>query len=176
MQYFIAHKERIKKYGVSLFAVCCVLFGTLCSVEPVYAFLDLENAPPVSAPFMGGYFVGGSANNLDSPYVCVSANDGWTVDTDGYLFRYANTSASGVMYDARGTEYTFTCSAFSYPRYRLSSASGWDEYTTLYLTPTSGNILIENDFAPVMDSAQMERLTIVFLVGLCAVILLTRKR
>lgn len=146
----------------------------LCIV-PAFAVVNLDNTPPVDSPYMGGYWVSGTSNVLGDVTIYVADNRGWTVNTSGELFRYTNTSTSGVMYDSNGTEYTFSAPAFSLPRYRLANSSGYT-YTDLYFNPVGGNIIIENDFATPYDTMYYAEIVSVFLLGMLLVVNLTKAK
>lgn len=139
----------------------CIVALMLC-VAPAFAVVDLDTTTPTNAPFYGGYWCGGNSSALGDVDIFLSDNHGWTLNDDGFLFRYANNSASGVMYTADGTEYTFSAPAFSVPRYRLSNSGGY-AYTDLFLHPTEGNIFVDNDFATVYNIQEMCMLFLCFM-------------
>lgn len=151
----------------------CAVAVVVC-VSSAFAVVELDTTAPDSAPFYGGYWLGGNALVLGDVDIFLSDNRGWTLNEDGYLFRYANTSASGVMYDADGTEYTFNAPAFSVPRYRLANSSGYT-YTDLYLEPTDGNIFIDNGFETPYDLEQMCLVFLCFMSGMIFVVKLLKK-
>lgn len=156
------------KNVVLVFCIAVVLFTV-----PAFAVVRLDNAPPVDAPYMGGYWLSGDSPALGEVTIYLSDNEGWTVDTDGYLYRFADTSASGVMY-ANGNEYTFNAPAFAYPRYRLANTTGYT-YTDLEVTPVGGNIIIQNDFETPYDIDTMCSVLSCFLLGMLVVVRLVKR-
>lgn len=157
--------------NVFLVALVCVLVFTV----PAFAVVRLDNDPPANAPFMGGYYVRGFSNTLDEVTIYLSTNEGWTVNTRGELYRYANTSASGIMIDDdSGTRYTVNCPAFSVPRYRLENSAGY-QYDDLIFNPVAGNIIVENDFATPYDLQDMCAVFSCFLLGMILVVRLIKR-
>lgn len=142
-------------------------------VVPAFAVVQLDSTPPTNAPFSGGYWVGGTDRNLGNVVIYVNDNEGWTLNDDGYLFRYSNSSASGRLY-VNGTEYTFSSSSFALPRYRLTTGTGL-QYTDLELIPTQGNILIDDTFDTPYDIQTMCSVFICFMLGMLVVIRLIKR-
>lgn len=153
-----------------LLVVCACL--AVC-VVPAFALVHLDSTPPTNAPYSGGYWVGGNDRNLGNVVIYLNDNEGWTINEDGYLFRYTNSSASGRLY-VNGIEYIFSASSFALPRYRLASGTGY-QYDDLYLTPTDGNILIQDSFDTPYDLQTMCSIFSCFMLGMLVVIRLIKR-
>lgn len=154
--------------------VCAVVLAGLVSLDSAYAAVDAPNVPPEDPPYLGGYYVTGVCS-LGTVTAYFPVGDGWCVDENGFLFRYASSSTSGVMYDGSGTKYTFNAPAFSVPRYRIADSSGYT-YTDLYLTPSYSNVVIENTFAAPLGLDSSVLLLIFAAVGLIFVHLISHRR
>lgn len=150
-----------------------VLVAFVLFTVPAFAVVQLDSTPPADAPFSGGYWVGGVDSTLGEVVIYVSDNKGWTVDDMGNLFRYANTSASGRMY-VNGTMYQFNAPAFSLPQYREYYGTGY-QYTQLFLTPTNGNIIVDDTFATTYDLQTMCSVFACFLLGMLVVVRLIKR-
>lgn len=158
---------RLKSF-VCVLAVCFVL-----AVDVAFAADSVTNDPPQDPPFYGGYYIAGRSTTLGDVTIYIPVGDGWAYDSDGYLFRSYNSSVTGKLYTSSGTEYDFNCQGYSTPRYRMSGNNY--TYTDLYLTPTSSNIIIADDFAPVYSKEYTLQLLSVAMLGLIAVFSLLHK-
>lgn len=156
----------------NVFLVCFV--AVVVCVSPAFALVDLDTTAPDNAPYTGGYWLSGYSVQLGNIDIFLSDNHGWCLDELGQLFRYANTSATGLMYTEDGTEYNFNAPAFSVPRYRLSSSSGYT-YTDLYVAPTAGNIIVDTDFATPYDLQDMCAVFSCFMLAMLFVVKLLKK-
>ena len=154
--------------------VFAVLLCMSLSVAPAYAAVDAPNVPPEDPPYLGGYYVTGVCS-LGVVTAYFPVGEGWCVDENGFLFRYASSSVTGVMYDSSGTEYTFNAQAFSVPRYRVANSSGYT-YTDLYLTPSYSNVVIEDTFASSYELSDTLLMCCFFAVGLILVVLISKGR
>lgn len=155
----------------------CVLTVLVCfmSVDRAHAAVNLPNDPPSDPPFYGGYYVTGSASGLGTVTVYFPDGEGWSVDDSGCLFHSDNSSTSGVLYTASGTEYDFSAPAYSLPRYRLSDGGSY-YYTDLRLVPTATNVVIADTFDPVYDLPTMLQFCVIAALGLIFVSGLLHRR
>lgn len=149
-------------------SVLLVLLISLLSI-PAYA---VGTEAPADPYVTGGYFFTGSDPSFGSGTIYVSDPEGWCYK-DGYLFRCAASSASGVLVSSSGTVYTFSASSFSLPRYRANSSNY--TYTDLYWTVTNTNVQIQENFQSYFSFDDMVSLIIIFELGLLAVIMMTRR-
>lgn len=140
---------------------------------PAFAVVRLDSTEPTNPPLMGGYWVGGSVSGLGNVLIYLNDNEGWTIDDNGYLFRFSNSSATGRMY-VNGVEYTFSASSFAYPRYRLITGTG-QQYNDLYLRPTQGNIIVNDNFETPYDMQIMCSVFSCFMLGMLVVIRLVKR-
>lgn len=123
------------------------------------------------APYIGSGWITGNASGLGEVYIYVpiSSRGSWGITADGYLCNVGGSSVSGVMYNSSGTRYTFSCSSFSVPRYRLYDGSGY-QYTDLYLTVSGSNLQVATDFPPAVpfsDSYPLIMLGVMGVMVLC---------
>lgn len=123
------------------------------------------------APYIGSGWITGNASGLGEVYIYVpiSSRGSWGTTADGYLCNVGGSSVSGVMYNSSGTRYTFSCSSFSVPRYRLYDGSGY-QYTDLYLTVSGSNLQVATDFPPAVsfsDSYPLIMLGVMGVMVLC---------
>ena len=85
---------------------------------------------------------------------------------------YAEATDTGsplYLYTKAGTRYTFSCSSFAIPRYRLADSSGYS-YTDLYLSVTGSNLQVATDFPPAVpfsDSYPLIMLGVMGVMILC---------
>lgn len=158
---------------LSCFVFAVLLVGVL-SLDSAYAAVDAPNVPPADPPYLGGYYITGVCS-LGVVTAYFPVGEGWCVDENGFLFRYASSSTSGVMYDSSGTKYTFSAPAFSVPRYRIADSSGYT-YTDLYLTPSYSNVVIEDTFASSYGLNDTLLMCCFFAVGLILIVLISRGR
>lgn len=123
------------------------------------------------APFIGSGWITGTASGLGEVYIYVpiSSRGSWGTTSDGYLCNVGGNSVSGVLYTQSGTRYTFSCSSFAVPRYRLADGSGYS-YTDLYLSVTGSNLQVATDFPPAVpfsDSYPLIMLGVMGVMILC---------
>lgn len=123
------------------------------------------------APYIGSGWITGTASGLGEVYIYVpiSSRGSWGTTVDGFLCNVGGSSVSGVMFNSSGTRYTFSCSSFSVPRYRLYDGSGY-QYTDLYLTVSGSNLQVATDFPPAVpfsDSYPLIMLGVMGVMVLC---------
>lgn len=123
------------------------------------------------APYIGSGWITGTASGLGEVYIYVpiSSRGSWGTTSDGYLCNVGSNSVSGVLYTQSGTRYTFSCSSFAVPRYRLADGSGYS-YTDLYLSVTGSNLQVATDFPPAVpfsDSYPLIMLGVMGVMILC---------
>lgn len=160
---------RLKPFLFSLMLVFALSF------DVAFAASDIVNTPPADPPFLGGYYITGYDATVGNCTIYVPTGEGWCLDEYGFLFRCSNSSTSGVMYAENGTEYTFSASGYSVPRFRPASGSSYN-YTDLRFNPSASNALISDSFAPVYDSSYMISLITLAVLGLILVVNLTHRR
>ena len=167
----------------NVFVLAC-LFCCLC-VVPSWA-TDIPNeAPAVQAvppdlkfaPYIGSGWITGTASGLGEVYVYVpiSSCGSWGTTDDGYLCNVGGSSVSGVMFSASGTKYSFSCSSFSVPRYRLYDSSGY-QYSDLYLTVTGSNLDVATTFPGSYTFANSWPYIVIGLMGVILVCMMRYKR
>lgn len=158
--------------------------GYLTDDEIAEAVGDPDDVPMVSgpavqlaeadlkyAPYIGSGWITGTASGLGEVYIYVpiSSRGSWGTTSDGYLCNVGGNSVSGVLYTKAGTRYTFSCSSFAIPRYRLADSSGYS-YTDLYLSVTGSNLHVATDFPPAVpfsDSYPLIMLGVMGVMILC---------
>lgn len=134
--------------------VCCLLL-CLC-VVPALATGDMQEDSPAAqavavgpqyAPYIGSGWITGTVAGLGEVYVYVpiTSKGVWGTTSDGFLCNVGSNSVSGVMFTASGTKYSFSCSSFSVPRYRLYDSSGY-QYSDLHMTVTGSNLDVATTF------------------------------
>lgn len=119
------------------------------------------------APYIGSCWIKGTASGLGEVYIYVpvSSRGKWGTTSSGYLCNVDSSSVSGIMFNDSGKEYTFTCSGFSVPRYRVSSSSSY-QYSDLYVTVIDSNAQVATSFPPSVPVADvLPYVTVVLLMG-----------
>lgn len=119
------------------------------------------------APYIGSCWIRGSVEGLGEVYIYVpvSSRGKWGTTSSGYLCNVDSSSVSGIMFNDSGKEYTFTCSGFSVPRYRVSASSSY-QYSDLYVTVIDSNAQVATSFPPsVPVSDVLSYVTVVLLMG-----------
>lgn len=150
---------------------CCFLLG----IDTAYAVDDLPNTPPSDPPFYGGYYISGYDPQLGDCTIYVPVNEGWCLDQYGFLFHCGTGSVTGLLITADGREYQFNAQAYSTPRYRDASGSGYS-YTDLSFNPSAANVVVENSFSTTYDLGSVYQLVLIAGVGLIFVVLVSRGR
>lgn len=131
-------------------------------IAPSAAVGDLKYAP-----YIGSCWIKGTASGLGEVYIYVpvSSRGKWGITSSGYLCNVDSSSVSGIMFNDSGKEYTFTCSGFSVPRYRVSASSSY-QYSDLYVTVTDSNAQVATSFPPSVPVADvLPYVTVVLLMG-----------
>lgn len=119
------------------------------------------------APYIGSCWIKGTASGLGEVYIYVpvSSRGKWGTTSSGYLCNVDSSSVSGIMFNDSGKEYTFTCSGFSVPRYRVSASSSY-QYSDLYVTVIDSNAQVATSFPPSVPVADvLPYVTVVLLMG-----------
>lgn len=118
------------------------------------------------APYIGSGWITGTAAGLGEVYVYVpiTSRGQWGTTSDGYLCNVGNSSVSGVMFSRSGTEYSFSASSFSLPRYRLYDSSSYS-YSDLYLAVSDSNLQIATDFPPAVPASEALEYIMIGLMG-----------
>lgn len=155
---------RLKKvfFGVALVVILSI---------SVASAAEITTDPPADPPWSGGYFITGTSA-LGTVTVYTPVNDGWCLDADGYLFRYASSSTTGKVYTSSGTVYDFRAPAFAAAQYRATDSSY--TYSDLRLIPASANVVISTDFEPLLDQDYMIQLLQAALLGLLFVVIISK--
>lgn len=131
-------------------------------IAPSAAVGDLKYAP-----YIGSCWIKGTASGLGEVYIYVpvSSRGKWGTTSSGYLCNVDSSSVSGIMFNSQGTQYAFTCSGFSVPRYRLHDSSSY-QYSDLYVTVTDSNAQVATSFPPSVPVADvLPYVTVVLLMG-----------
>lgn len=138
-------------------------------------------APSVSgdlkyAPYIGSCWIKGFAEGLGEVYIYVpvSSRGKWGTTSSGYLCNVDSSSVSGIMFNDSGKEYTFTCSGFSVPRYRVSASSSY-QYSDLYVTVIDSNAQVATSFPPSVPVVDvLPYVTVVLLMGVILCLMRSR--
>ena len=166
----------------NVFVLAC-LFCCLCVVPSWASDIAIES-PAVQvvssdlkyAPYIGSGWITGTASGLGEVYVYVpiSSRGSWGTTDDGYLCNIGGSSVSGVMFTASGTKYSFSCSSFSVPRYRLYDSTGY-QYSDLHLTVTGSNLDVATTFPGSYTFANSWPYIVIGLMGVILVCLMRYK-
>lgn len=176
-------------------ALSLSLFLVLFSLVPAFADPvqilpnDITSIPEVSstadtkvcntelkfAPYIGSGWMIGTVSGLGEVYlyVPVSSRGVWGTTADGYLCNVGESTVSGVLFTASGTQYSFSAPSFSLPRYRLSSSSSYYDWNDLLLTVSDSNMQVATEFGP---SVPVSDVLPYVLVGLLGVVILCMMR
>ena len=127
------------------------------------------------APYIGSGWITGIVSGLGEVYlyVPVSSRGVWGTTADGYLCNVGQSSVSGVLFTASGTQYSFNAPSFSLPRYRLVSSTSYNDWSDLRLKVSTSNMQVATDFGP---SVPVEDAIPYVLVGLLGVVILCLMR
>lgn len=128
------------------------------------------------APYIGSCWIRGSAEGLGEVYIYVpvSSRGKWGTTSSGYLCNVDSSSVSGIMFNSSGTEYAFTCSGFSVPRYRVSASSSY-QYSDLYVTVIDSNAQVATSFPPSVPVADvLPYFIVVLLMGVILCLMRSR--
>lgn len=166
-----------------VFALGCLLC-CLC-VVPVYAVSDVVSSDasmvqagpdPRYAPYIGSGWITGTVAGLGDVYVYVpiSSRGCWGTTSDGFLCNVGATSVSGLMFTASGTKYSFSCSSFAVPRFRLYDGSGY-QYSDLYLTVSGSNLDVATTFPGAYTFSNSWPYIVIGLMGVILVCLMRYK-
>lgn len=130
------------------------------------------------APYIGSGWITGSVSGLGEVYlyVPVSSRGVWGTTADGYLCNVGQSSVSGVFFTSSGTQYSFSASSFSLPRYRPASSSTYYEWSDLRLTVSDSNMQVATDFGPAVPVADAIPYVLVGLLGVVILCLMRSRR
>lgn len=112
------------------------------------ADIQIGDTPPSDPLFYGSGWITGTDSNLGrvTLYFPISYQSGyWGTDRNGYLYNVSSSSMSGYLSGVHNN--SVSASAFSYPRYRVSSGSSYT-YVDLYLKPENSNMEIATELTP----------------------------
>ncbi len=138
------------------------------------AALQIGDTPPSDPLFYGSGWITGTDSNLGrvTLYFPISYQSGyWGTDRNGYLYNVSSSSITGYLSDVYNN--SVSASAFSYPRYRVSSGSSYT-YVNLYLKPENSNMEIATDLTPKYSVS--DYLPYVVILGLGVMIVCFTKR
>ena len=134
---------------------CKVVVLAICWVVSCLSFAFAEETLVASnnvdglthAQYIGGGYIRGNVSGLGDVeiYVPYSSRLSWGLTADSYLCNINSSSVSGIMFDASGRQYTFSCSGYSIPRYRLTDSSGY-QYTDMYCSVYASNLDVQTSF------------------------------
>lgn len=180
--------------GLSLSLVLFFSVIVPVSAEPIAELLSVDFSPVSSvsatsdvkagstdlkyAPYIGsGWFIG-TVSGLGEVYlyVPISTRGVWGTTSDGYLCNVGESSVSGVLFTASGTQYSFNARAFSLPRYRLFSSSSSYDWNDLRLTVSSSNMQVATEFPPAVPVSDAIPFVIVGLLGVMVCCLMRSRR
>lgn len=144
----------------------------------VIADTKLCNTELKYAPYIGSGWITGTVSGLGEVYlyVPVSSRGVWGTSVDGYLCNVGQSTISGVLFTSSGTQYSFSASSFSLPRYRLVSSSSYNEWSDLRLTVTDSNMQVATEFGPSVPVADAIPFVLVGLLGVVILCLMRSRR
>lgn len=137
----------LKRCKAVILAICCAV----CCLSFAFAENTLVASNNVDglthAQYIGGGYIRGNVSGLGDVeiYVPYSSRLSWGLTADSYLCNINSSSVSGIMFDASGRQYTFSCSGYSIPRYRLTDSSGY-QYTDMYCSVYASNLDVQTSF------------------------------
>ncbi len=136
------------------------------------------NTDLMYAPFIGSGWITGSVSGLGEVYlyVPVSSRGVWGTTADGFLCNVGQSSVSGVLFSASGTQYSFSASSFSLPRYRLATSSTYSEWSDLRLTVSDSNMQVATEFSPAVPVSDAIPYVLVGLLGVVILCLMRSRR
>lgn len=129
------------------------------------------------APYIGSGWITGTVSGLGEVYlyVPVSSRGVWGTTADGYLCNVGQSSVSGVLFTSSGTQYSFSASSFSLPRYRLVTSSSYD-WQDLRLTVSDSNMQVATEFGPAVPVSDAIPYVLVGLLGVVILCLMRSRR
>lgn len=130
------------------------------------------------APYIGSGWITGTVSGLGEVYlyVPVSSRGVWGTTADGYLCNVGQSSVSGVLFTSSGTQYSFSASSFSLPRYRLVTSSTYYDWQDLRLTVSDSNMQVATEFGPAVPVADAIPFVLVGLLGVVILCLMRSRR
>lgn len=130
------------------------------------------------APYIGSGWITGTVSGLGEVYlyVPVSSRGVWGTTADGYLCNVGQSSVSGVLFTSSGTQYSFSASSFSLPRYRLASSSTYYDWSDLRLTVSDSNMQVASEFGPAVPVSDAIPYVLVGLLGVVILCLMRSRR
>lgn len=134
----------------------------------------IGDEPPSNPLFYGSAWVTGTDSRLGriTIYWPISFKSGYFgIDSNGYLFNVSSSSLSGYLSDVHNN--SVSASAFSYPRYREYSGSGYS-YVDLHLIPENSNMEIATSNSPKYGPADFVPYILVFMLGVVIVCFMKR--
>lgn len=143
----------------------CALFISAVLVVPAHAVSSSDDL--IHPLYYGAGWIAGSDHQLGDVeiYVPISSKGSWGTSQSGYLVNISNSTFSGIMVDRSGTQYTFTCSGFSFPRYRLLNSTGYYDYKDLALSVTGSNVQVAREFPQAVTAVDSYPLITIGLLG-----------
>ncbi len=157
-----------------------LLSGDSSSLPEVSITADTKagNTELKYAPYIGSGWITGTVSGLGEVYlyVPVSSRGLWGITADGYLCNVGQSSFSGVLFTASGTQYSFSAPSFSLPRYRLASSSTYYEWVDLRLTVSDSNMQVATEFGPSVPVADSIPFVLVGLLGVVILCLMRSRR
>lgn len=134
----------------------------------------IGDEPPSNPLFYGSAWVTGTDSRLGriTIYWPISFQSGYFgIDSNGYLFNVSSSSLSGYLSSVHNN--SVSASAFSYPRYREYSGSGYS-YVDLHLIPENSNMEIATTNTPKYGPDNFVPYILVFMLGVVIVCFMKR--
>lgn len=134
----------------------------------------IGDEPPSNPLFYGSAWVTGTDSHLGriTIYWPISFQSGYFgIDSNGYLFNISSSSLSGYLSGVHNN--SVSASAFSYPRYREYSGSGYS-YVDLHLIPENSNMEIATTNAPKYSPDDFVPYILFFMLGVVIVCFMKR--
>lgn len=153
------------------------LVAALC-VVPSFAdsYLVADGADVPHAEYIGGGYISGHSAELGDCviFVPISSKGMWGLSSDSYLVNVGNSSYTGTLITSDGTEYYFSASAYSLPRYRSSSSSY--TYSDLHFKVSESNLQVATSFPSSFTMADSWYYVAIGIMGVILCCLILSKR
>lgn len=168
---------------VSLFCFCGSAFAldgepevTTSDSITIYTdsvILDAGDPDPLAldAPIDGGVYFHCQTSQLGEVWIYIPVDyqrGSWSY-YNGNLFNLRSSLISGFIFRSSGSSYSFRCSSFSTPEYRLSSGYSYEDLTVTSVLDTNIQIADSNSDFPLYPDMDMVILCILLVLGVICI-------
>lgn len=169
---------KVLRWLLVFFSVVVVLascVGFAFADSPLVANNNVDGL--THAQYIGGGYIRGVVSGLGDVeiYVPYSSRLSWGLTADSFLCNINSSSVSGIMFDSSGRQYTFSCSGYSIPRYRLVDSSGY-QYTDMYCSVYASNLDVQTSFQSAFNFENSWPYITIGLLGVIIVCMMRFKR